>query len=321
MKKLSGKITAAVAAIAIFAGLLCACGTETQQSTGYNRKELYSQAVELEEKSEYSEAAALFKKLEGWMDSTAHYNNCIEQINSAKYAEAEALLEKGDVKGACSIFGKLDYRDSAQITSSILAEHPDYIDKGFVITFGRYEQDNDTENGMEKLEWIVLDVKDGKMLLITKNIIDAKNYNASRSLVTWETCELRSWLNREFIDKAFGNEEKARIVETKVVAHPNPQVLGISPGNDTVDRVFLLSTTEARLYFPSDESRSAKATLYAEARGCFSNQVYEGWWRLRTPGRTEGRYADVNSDGSISFMGLGAYTRCSGTRPAMWVTI
>ena len=42
------------------------------------------------------------------------------------------------------------------------------------ITFGTYEQDNDTSNGAEPIEWEVPDVKGGKALVISKYILDAK---------------------------------------------------------------------------------------------------------------------------------------------------
>ena len=44
----------------------------------------------------------------------------------------------------------------------------DFAAVGSVVTFGRYEQDNDLSNGPEPIEWTVLDVRDGKSLLISR---------------------------------------------------------------------------------------------------------------------------------------------------------
>ena len=41
------------------------------------------------------------------------------------------------------------------------------IAAGDTVVFGRYEQDNNMENGPEPIEWIVLNVDDGKALLLT----------------------------------------------------------------------------------------------------------------------------------------------------------
>ena len=52
--------------------------------------------------------------------------------------------------------------------STALAETPitqSFDTIGGIVTFGRYEHDGNEENGPEEIEWIVLDVQDGKVLL------------------------------------------------------------------------------------------------------------------------------------------------------------
>jgi len=46
------------------------------------------------------------------------------------------------------------------------------IKKGQYITFGAYEQDNNTLNGKGTIEWLVLEVKNGKALVISKYALD-----------------------------------------------------------------------------------------------------------------------------------------------------
>ena len=74
---------------------------------------------------------------------------------------------------------------------------------GDYVVFGQYEQDNDTSNGKEDVEWLVLDVQEDRALLISKYLLDCKPYNTTDDHVTWETCTLRKWLNDEFINTAF----------------------------------------------------------------------------------------------------------------------
>lgn len=62
------------------------------------------------------------------------------------------------------------------------------VKKSDIITFGKYE-------------WIVLKKETGKLLIITKNVIETKEYNEAREDVTWETCTLRKWLNEDFYGK------------------------------------------------------------------------------------------------------------------------
>ena len=81
---------------------------------------------------------------------------------------------------------------------------------GDVITFGKYEQDNDLSNGSEDIEWIVLDKKDGNLLLLSKYGLDTKVVcdNADISYeATWETSNTRLWLNGDFYDSAFSSDD------------------------------------------------------------------------------------------------------------------
>ena len=59
------------------------------------------------------------------------------------------------------------------------------------IIFGSYEQDNDTTNGREPIEWLILDKRDGKALVISKYALDCQPYNTEWVDVTREICSLR----------------------------------------------------------------------------------------------------------------------------------
>ena len=85
-----------------------------------------------------------------------------------------------------------------------------------MIPFGHYEQDNNPGNGPEPIEWLVLDIQDGKALLLSKYGLEAKAYNTKFVDITWENCTLRTWLNGEFLAKAFSAEEQSAILLTEV---------------------------------------------------------------------------------------------------------
>ena len=95
--------------------------------------------------------------------------------------------------------------------------------------------------------WQVLDVKDDKALLITRDIIDARAFDGRGRGNSWEACSLRAWLNNEFYS-GFSAQEQNRISETNVVNNSNPW-FGTNGGPDTVDKVFLLSIEEVVMYF------------------------------------------------------------------------
>ena len=192
------------------------------------------------------------------------------------------------------------------------------VSVGDVITFGRYEQDNDLSNGDEDIEWIVLAKEGNQALVISKYALDCKQYDISKSDVTWETCTLREWLNGPFLD-AFSAEERNSMIDTAVTADENPS-FDTPPGKDTTDKIFLLSIAEVNQYFGSDEARTCAPTEYARARGVFMWKTDCLWW-LRSPGSLCDHAALVHGDGSVNTDGRAVYNILGGVRPALWIDL
>lgn len=254
-------------------------------------------------------------------------------VAKSKYDRAMEYIEKGDddsIYLAYTLLNGLNYQDSEEKKNGIL---PQYInislkraDVGSIVYFGSYEQDNDTSNGKEVIEWQVLAKEDNKALIISKYALDCVQYNSEREYVTWETCSLRKWLNETFINSAFNSDEQALIPETNVSAGNNPE-FSTNPGNATKDKIFLLSINEVNKYFSSDDERMCAATDYAKAQGAYisdDNTVggkWACWWWLRSPGFGRRDAAGVRRDGWVSCDGeLVNYGRGS-VRPALWITL
>lgn len=191
---------------------------------------------------------------------------------------------------------------------------------GSIIKFGSYEQDNNISNGAEAIEWQVLDVQDGKALVISKYALDAQPYNEDWVDITWEDCTLRQWLNDDFYNSAFTAEEKANIIETTVVNEDNPDY-GTEGGNNTSDNIFLLSISEAEEYFASDSQRECKPTSYAVVGGAYESSNGNCWWWLRSPGYTQYGAADVRNGGSVSEPGDYVTNDIGAVRPALWIEL
>ena len=243
----------------------------------------------------------------------SRYNSAMALIDSGKFAEAYAKLIALD-----------GYKDSQEKAASIYAQYE--IEKiksakiGDTITFGTYEQDNDTANGKEDIEWLVLAKEGKKALLISDKAIDCKTYHSSDVGVTWGKCALRTWMNGTFLKEAFTVEEQAQIQSTEVSAEKNPD-FSTDPGSSTTDRVFLLSISEAKKYFGSDKERICFPTVYTEKNSPYMRKVDEGtcWWWLRTPAYDQNYAATVFYDGVIYSNGINVdFT--GGIRPAMWVS-
>lgn len=173
------------------------------------------------------------------------------------------------------------------------------------------------------VEWLVLDKKDDKALLISKYCLDAKEYdkNEYNESVTWETSTLRQWLNSCFINEAFTDEEKALICDTYLQNPDNPEY-GTDGGNDTTDKVFLLSIDETSKYLSDKIVRKAEATDYAKDKGIFvSEENGKSWWWMRSPGSDNLCASCMGNDGFVHGDGQMIEDRTCGVRPAMWVNI
>lgn len=85
----------------------------------------------------------------------------------------------------------------------------------------------------------------------------------------------------------------------------------LSGGEDTQDRIFLLSYAEAWKYFTANGVRVSSPTAYARAVSVSVNK----WW-LRSPGKKLVEAAQVSTNGT---QGTAAVTHVQGVRPAMWV--
>ena len=246
-------------------------------------------------------------------------------IPNGKYNDAIALMDAGNLDEAYGIFTELgNYKDAADKAGDIrltkFKEQLKGIKVGNYIKFGAYEQDNNTSNGKEDVEWLVLEVKDGKALVISKYALDYKPYNTSNADVTWETCTLRKWLNNDFLGSAFSADQKAMIPTITVSADKNPEY-SINPGNATQDQVFLLSITEANKYFSSYSARQCKSTDYAVANGALESNSGNCWWWLRSPGEYESGAAYVDNDGDVEEDGFLVNFGNHAVRPALWIDL
>ena len=278
-------------------------------------KQKYNQAMELISSGDYDSAYELLEEL-----------GKSEDIASNKYDRAIKYIDSGDYKTACILLNGLSYKDSAEKLKSakqVLLKNPKV---GDIVYFGAYEQDNNTSNGKELIEWLVLAKEKNRILVISDKALDFQTYNSSITSVTWETCTLRKWLNTDFVNDAFSDGEKAMIPTVTVSADKNPQY-DTDPGNATKDKVFLLSIVEAEKYFTSDEARECVPTEYAISNGaCTSDSYTKGgkatcWWWLRSPGYDQYDAAGVHVDGDVHELGLCVSGGGDAVRPAMWISI
>lgn len=269
-------------------------------------------------------------------------------IPKSKYDDAVILLEEKNYSEAYKAFSALGgYKDSVEKVEDIIIEWKEEKRKtkeediesikeklkatkvGGYITFGSYEQDNNSSNGREDIEWLLLDVKDDKALIISKYALDCRPYHVCFDDITWRSCSLREWLNHKFFRSAFTSAEKSTISDSSVPAHKNPDY-DTDPGDDTEDKVFLLSVAETMEYFGSDSERQCEPTAYAKAIANKKADIFHDlteeaspnyYWWLRSPGINQWYAACVHNNGDISKKNLSVDREIAFVRPALWIDL
>ena len=286
----------------------------------------YNAAVELYNAGKYEEAIAAFTALDGYKDSAAQIEKCETAIKDEKYASAVELYTAGKYEEAIAAFETLNgYKDSnEQIESCKIKKYGEAnyqlvksLRVGDTFTFGLYEQDNSDSNGKEPIEWIVLERNGNRIFAVSKYVIECRPYHSLDAAVTWETSELRAWLNDEFYNAAFSNNEKRTIAHTIVKADKHMR-FATDPGNDTEDKVFVLSLEEANTYSDSVQSLP---TAYVKNNFTYLHVLlkdgydYCAYW-FRTPGMYPNFAADSSSPLSN---GYNVNNNTLGVRPALWI--
>ncbi|MBP3542098.1 MAG: hypothetical protein J6K72_09860 [Clostridia bacterium] len=200
---------------------------------------------------------------------------------------------------------------------------PPFPEFGSIVTYGQYEQDEDLENGQEPIEWLVLETKGEKVLLLSKYCLETLVFSddPNRLACPWGKSSIRTWMNQDFVKAAFSEAEKDQILETTVKNHNPHGVKG--GGDDTLDLLFLLSREEAIHYMPEMKDRIAYPTRHAIAAGCeVGKKNSAGYWWLRTPGASDLDVQVVRPTGQIGTHGKQrVWSKINTVRPCMWVSM
>ena len=182
----------------------------------------------------------------------------------------------------------------------------------------------------ETIEWKILNVKDGRALLIANLILDNQEYQAeyvkdpyyhnkgTGYANNYKLSDIRKWLNEQFYEVTFTDLEKDLIYwpivdnSKETLSDKNEKYAC----DNTFDDIFLLSYTEADQYFANDNARKAIGTDYAKCQGLLVTSDCSKWL-LRSPQS----YYDFNisvvyNAGNID---INPCYRSDGIRPACYI--
>lgn len=194
------------------------------------------------------------------------------------------------------------------------------------IYFGNYYQSNSSTK--EPIKWRVLSVNGNDAFLLADQNLDVKPYNNEHANVTWATCTLRTWLNDTFLNTAFTSSEQATIKNTTVVNDDNPYY-GTEGGENTTDKVYLLSIAEASNaaygfngeFRTDSETRVATNTAYVAGKGGMTAVGEADWWWLRSPGGDSNDASRVGNNGYGNNNGDYVDYDINAVRPALHLNL
>ncbi|MBE6533959.1 MAG: hypothetical protein E7678_03195, partial [Ruminococcaceae bacterium] len=220
------------------------------------------------------------------------------------------------------------------------------------VYLGKYKQSSDGKGGylIEPVKWRVLSNADNKLFLLSDPALEFLPFHEEwlRSAdLFWEHCTLRSWLNGyinttvsygpidysndNFLDTAFSELEQVAILETTGLSAYNWCRSTSRCGNETTDKIFLLSIGDAantEYGFPesdicpdpsegSDLRKPTRTDYIADKNDeyTYDDDGRATYWHLRSVGGYKSRNAVISSNGALIDAGTDIYFPCA-VRPA-----
>ena len=210
-------------------------------------------------------------------------------------------------------------RDTA--ASAVVGDAATFV-PGARLIYGSFGQNADGTNA--PVAWTVLDVENGYALVVSEYILEVGAFS-SEGVIQWENSDIRTWLNGDFYNTAFNDEEKSKIAAFEIENADNREHK-TDGGHDTTDRLFLLSAEDIEDYF-TELPLTASATPYVYEKGIAASSTDTDIYWTRTPGCMEGTggepgyVATVSNLGNLSLYGNDSTFENIGIRPAMWIAL
>lgn len=180
--------------------------------------------------------------------------------------------------------------------------------------------------GLNPIPWQVVDKKDGKVLIVSKFALECQPYNRVFEHSDWKNSSLRRWLNEDFFENIFSDDEK-RFVENVYIDN-NCDISFENKEDNKADKMFLLSDKEVLKYFKTEEERLARITEFAKGKILWQSFDHYCHWWLRTDSLDTIGASYVTYNGDISYRGgiivsngFDQYFDHYGVRPAMYLKL
>lgn len=219
-------------------------------------------------------------------------DKALEKYKEYRYLYAMSGYEtrnREDIRDSFRELARLGYKDSEDRLVDMEKARIKELSDGEKIRFG-------------EVNWRILAHEGDKVLLLKDKTQGEAPFLEGGGATDWEHSGIRNWLNTEYINELFSfPKEQEAIIDSKVTTSDNP-VFGTKGGNDTVDKLFLLSDSEFEKY----------SNLLPNTHNL--------WW-LRTPGANQESMAFVGTDKQVMIYGYDTGSEDIKARPVIWVDV
>lgn len=217
----------------------------------------------------HGKSAEMYKSLGSYKDSNKRYKE-------SAYKEADRLEKEGEYLESQKIYYAINgYQDSAVRLVALEKRILEESNIGDKVKVGASL-------------WIVLDKQEDKVLCIKYKPLSNIIYSDEEKDVTWETSQIRKYLNTEYIKKIFCEKEVNNILNTEVITSDNLKY-NTSGGNHTQDKLYILSVEDI-INYESELSNVVTKSSWLRSSGALqcAVSVYDG--------------KDVNQYGNLATM-------------------
>ncbi len=212
------------------------------------------------------------------------------------------------------------------------------LNVGDTVCFGKYEQDNNTENGPEDILWDVIATEDNQYMLLSHYVIEYMPYD-SYSKPNWYASQLHTWLNSFFSLDAFSDEERSMLARDISLLSLDDIKRYMEPESMDMGRMVYYSGKLACSPTEYASSLGVKTISYSEltsddspyntelfksveadiSKECKDN-VAEGWLLRDTSGDPTREYMVYEVRYVIAEDDMYAADYC-GIRPVIWIQV
>lgn len=150
------------------------------------------------------------------------------------------------------------------------------ISAGSVITFGSFVQNK--QNKPESLKWIVIDIKNDYMLLLSEKGLASMEFDEFGGFTgtSWENSDVCRWIKESFLPNAFNEKQ------VNTLCKPNQTDFH---GMICAELAFLLSAEQVKMLNPAYQKKCLLTSLAACQNLAYLNsdlEIPSGWWLADT---------------------------------------